>query len=302
MKYHHILEMIGHTPHIRLSRLFPDQEVWMKLEKNNPGGSLKDRIALAMVEDAEKEGTIRPGATIIEPTSGNTGIGLALVGTLKGYRVIIVMPDSMSVERRQLIRLFGAETVLTPHDKGMRGAIEKAEAIRDTIPGSWIPQQFENRSNPTVHAHTTAQEIIADFPEGIDCLIAGIGSGGHISGVGRMLKKKFPSIRIIGVEPADSPILSAGKAAAHAIQGIGAGFIPNTLDTDVPDAILTVTQEESYRFTRRLARQEGITGGISTGACLAAIARTIAGVREKKRILTFNYDSGERYLSVEGLF
>lgn len=302
MKHNSILEVIGNTPHIRLSRLFTEQEVWLKLERQNPGGSLKDRIALAMIEDAEKEGILKAGATIIEPTSGNTGVGLSLVGALKGYKVMIVMPESMSVERRKLIALYGAELILTPREKGMSGAIEKAEELQQTIPNSWIPQQFKNPSNPAIHAATTAQEILNDFQEGLDYLITGIGTGGHITGVGKELKKNFPSLQVIGVEPADSAVISGGKAGPHAIQGIGAGFIPATLDLTVLDGVVRITKEEAFEYARRLARQEGILGGISTGASLAAIAKKIPELEGNKRILTFNYDTGERYLSVEGLF
>lgn len=302
MKHNSILDVIGNTPHIRLNRLFPKQEVWLKLEKQNPGGSLKDRIALAMIEDAEKQGILKAGATIIEPTSGNTGVGLSLVGALKGYKVMIVMPESMSIERRKLIALYGSELVLTPREKGMSGAIEKAEELQREIPGSWIPQQFKNPSNPAIHAATTAQEILNDFQEGLDYLITGIGTGGHITGVGKELKKNFSSLQVIGVEPIDSAVISGGKAGPHAIQGIGAGFIPATLDLTVLDGVIRITKEEAFEYARRLARQEGILGGISTGASLAAIAKKIPELEGNKRILTFNYDTGERYLSVEGLF
>ena len=302
MKYNTILDVIGNTPHIRLSRLFPEQEVWLKLEKQNPGGSLKDRIALAMIEDAEKQGILKPGSTIIEPTSGNTGVGLSLVGALKGYKVMIVMPESMSVERRKLIALYGAELVLTPREKGMTGAIEKAEELQCEIPDSWIPQQFKNPSNPAIHAATTAREIVSDFSDGLDYLISGIGTGGHITGVGKELKKKFSSLQVIGVEPADSAVISGGKAGPHALQGIGAGFIPDTLDLNVVDGVIRITKDEAFEYTRRLVQQEGILGGISTGASLAAIAKKIPELEGKKRILTFNCDTGERYLSVEGLF
>lgn len=302
MKYNTILEIIGNTPHVRLNRLFPEQEVWIKLEKQNPAGSIKDRIALAMIEDAEKRGMLKAGATLIEPTSGNTGVGLSLVGALKGYKVIIVMPESMSVERRKLIALYGAEVVLTPREKGMAGAIERAEELQRKIAGSWIPQQFKNASNPAVHAATTAQEILNDFAEGLDYLITGIGTGGHISGVGKELKMRFPSLQIIGVEPADSAVISGGKASPHAIQGIGAGFIPDTLDLTVLDGVVRIAKEEAFGYARRLAREEGILGGISTGASLAAVAKKIPDMEGRKRILTFNYDTGERYLSVEGLF
>ncbi len=302
MKYNNILESIGKTPHVRLKKLFPNHEVWIKLEKQNPAGSIKDRIALAMVEDAERRGIIRPGDTIIEPTSGNTGVGLSFVGAVKGYRVIIVMPESMSVERRRLVALYGAELELTPREKGMKGAIARAEELQQEIPGSWIPQQFTNEANPRIHAETTAQEILADFPEGLDYLITGMGTGGHITGVGRELKKAFPSLQVIGVEPSDSPIITEGRSGPHALQGIGAGFIPDTLDITVLDSVIMIEKEEAYRFAQLLAREESILGGISTGASLAAVARKITELEKPKRILTFNYDTGERYLSIEKLF
>lgn len=302
MKYNNILETIGRTPHVRLSKLFPKQEVWIKLEKQNPGGSIKDRVALNMIEKAEKEGLLEPGSTIIEPTSGNTGVGLSLVAAYKGYRTIIVMPESMSVERRRLTAAYGARLVLTSREKGMKGAIEKAQEIQAETPRSWIPQQFSNEANPDIHARTTAQELIDDFPEGIDYLISGIGSGGHISGVGRELKKVFPSILVIGVEPEDSPVISGDHSGAHAIQGIGAGFIPETLDLTVLDSIFRITREDAFNYARRLVKEEGILGGISTGASLAAVAQKTAELRRTKRIVTFNYDTGERYLSVEGLY
>ncbi len=302
MKYNNILESIGKTPHVRLKKLFPNHEVWIKLEKQNPAGSIKDRISLAMVEDAERRGIIRPGDTIIEPTSGNTGVGLSFVGAVKGYRVIIVMPESMSVERRRLVALYGAELELTPREKGMKGAIARAEELQQEIPGSWIPQQFTNKANPRIHAETTAQEILADFPEGLDYLITGMGTGGHITGVGRELKKAFPSLQVIGVEPSDSPIITEGRSGPHALQGIGAGFIPDTLDITVLDSVIMIEKVEAYRFAQLLAREESILGGISTGASLAAVARKITELEKPKRILTFNYDTGERYLSIEKLF
>lgn len=302
MKYNNIIETIGNTPHIRLSRLFPNHEVWIKLEKQNPGGSIKDRIALAMIENAERNGLLKPGGVIIEPTSGNTGVGIGLVGIMKGYKVIIAMPESMSVERRKLISLYGAELVLTPRELGMKGAIAKAEELKDTIENSWIPQQFKNLSNPAIHAKATAQEIIADFEEGLDYLISGIGTGGHITGVGKELKKAFPAIEVLGVEPIDSPVISGGKPGPHALQGVGAGFIPDTLDVDMLDGVIKIGKEEAYEYTRKLARMEGICAGISTGASLAAVAKKCEELTERKRILTFNYDTGERYLSVEGLF
>jgi cysteine synthase A len=302
MKFDNILGVIGNTPHVRLKNLFPEQEVWIKLEKQNPGGSIKDRIAMAMIDDAEKRGILKPGGTIIEPTSGNTGVGLAMIAAVKGYKVIIVMPESMSLERRRLIALYGAELVLTPREKGMKGAIERAEELQKEIAGAWIPQQFKNPANPVIHAATTAQEIIKDFPDGLDYLITGIGTGGHITGVGHELKKKFPSIQVIGVEPVDSPIITEGRSGPHAIQGIGAGFIPETLDVEVLNSVIKITKDEAFDYARRLAKTEGILAGISTGASLAAVAKKISELDGNKRILTFNYDTGERYLSVEGLF
>ena len=302
MKADNILGLIGGTPHVRLGRLFPDHEVWMKLERQNPAGSIKDRIALAMIEDAEQQGLIRPGATLIEATSGNTGVGLAFVAAVKGYRLIIVMPESMSVERRRLMQSYGARLELTPREKGMKGAIERAKALLAEIDGSWMPRQFVNPSNPEVHARTTAREIMDDFPEGFDYFVTGIGTGGHISGVGRELKRAFPSVQIVGVEPADSPVLTEGRAGAHPIQGIGPGFVPETLDRTVIDRVTAIAGPDAFRFARRLAREEGILCGISTGAALAAVERVLAGSGVPKRVLTFGLDTGERYLSVEGLF
>ena len=285
-----------------MSKLFPNQEVWIKLEKQNPGGSLKDRIALAMIEDAEKEGLLQPGGVIIEPSSGNTGVGVSFVGMMKGYKVIIIMPESMSVERRKLISLYGAELVLTPRELGMKGAIAKAEELKESIEKGWIPQQFNNQSNPSIHARATAQEIIADFPKGFDYLITGVGTGGHITGVGSELKKLFPKIEVIAVEPTDSPVISGGNPGPHALQGLGAGFIPDTLDVNVLDSVIKVGKDEAYEYTRKMANVEGICCGISTGASLAAVAQKCAELTERKKILTFNYDTGERYLSIEGLF
>ena len=302
MKADNILGLIGGTPHVRLGRLFPEHEVWMKLERQNPAGSIKDRIALAMIEDAEQQGLIRPGATLIEATSGNTGVGLAFVAAVKGYRLIIVMPESMSVERRRLMQSYGARLELTPREKGMKGAIERAKVLLAEIDGSWMPRQFVNPSNPEVHARTTAREIMDDFPEGFDYFVTGIGTGGHISGVGRELKRVFPNVQIVGVEPADSPVLTEGRAGAHPIQGIGPGFVPETLDRTVVDRVTAITGPDAFRFTRRLAREEGILCGISTGAALAAVERVLAGSGVPKRVLTFGLDTGERYLSVEGLF
>lgn len=303
MKYSNILESIGNTPHVRLGKLFPNNEVWIKLEKQNPAGSIKDRIALAMIEDAEQKGILKPGATIIEPTSGNTGVGLSYVGAYKGYKVIIVMPEQMSVERRKLISLFGAELVLTPREKGMKGAIEKAQELNAQIENSWIPMQFENQANVEIHAKATAAEVIADFPEGFDYLITGVGTGGHITGVGRELKKKFPNIQVIAVEPVGSPVISGGAPGPHTIQGLGAGFIPGTLDLNVIDSVIKVENADAYKYAGLLAQKESILGGISTGASIAAVTQKIEELSAQgKKILTFNYDTGERYLSVDGLF
>ncbi|CVK16777.1 cysteine synthase A [Apibacter mensalis] len=304
MKINTILEAIGNTPHVRLQKIFPDHEVYIKLEKQNPGGSIKDRIALAMIEDAEKKGILKPGGTIIEPTSGNTGVGLAWVGTVKGYKVTLVMPESMSIERRRLAAAYGAELVLTPREKGMKGAIEKAEELQKNTPNSFVPQQFKNQANPRIHAQTTAEEIIQDFPNGIDILITGVGTGGHITGVGEVLKQKFPSVKIYAVEPTESPVIEGGTPGPHAIQGIGAGFIPETLDTKILDGSIQITKDEAFNYVKLLAKKEGILGGISTGASLAAVAKKIQELQLpfNSSILTFNYDTGERYFSVEGLF
>jgi len=301
-RYNSVLEAIGNTPHIRLGRLFPNHEVYIKLEKQNPGGSIKDRIVLAMIEDAEAQGLLKPGGTIIEPTSGNTGVGLAWVGAVKGYRVLITMPESMSIERRRIMSAYGAELVLTPRELGMKGAIARAEELNNEIKGSWLPQQFKNPSNPEIHRKTTAQEIINDFPEGLDLFITGVGTGGHISGVGEVLKAKFPSVKVYAVEPSDSPVISGGKPGAHAIQGIGAGFIPDTLETQVLDGTIQISKAEAFEYSQKLAKQEGILAGISTGASLAAVAKQIEELPQKAKILTINYDTGERYFSVEGLY
>jgi len=303
MKADSILSLIGNTPHLKISRLFrSDISVWLKLEKNNPGGSIKDRIALAMIEDAEKKGMLKSGSVIIEPTSGNTGIGLAMVAALKGYRIILVMPESMSVERRKIMAAYGAEFDLTPREKGMAGAIERARQLNDEIAGSWIPMQFENQANPEIHMLTTATEILNDFPDGIDYLVAGVGTGGHITGCSSILKQHFPSLRVIAVEPEASPVLSGGKAGPHPIQGLGAGFVPRILDRSLIDEIITVGREEAYSYTRRAAREEGLLAGISTGAVLAAIGGKMETFSKGSRIIAFNYDTGERYLSSEGLF
>ena len=301
MKVDHILQTIGNTPHVRINRLFgPDANVWIKSERSNPGGSIKDRIALAMVEDAEKSGALQPGGTIIEPTSGNTGIGLALVAAVKGYKLILVMPDSMSIERRRLMLAYGAQFDLTPKAQGMKGAIARAEELQTQTPGSWVPQQFENSANIEVHARDTAQEILADFPDGLDVLITGVGTGGHITGVARVLKAKFPQIKVFAVEPSDSPVISGGQPGPHAIQGLGAGFIPKNLDVSVLDGVIQVDAEPAREYARRSAREEGILVGISSGATLAAIAQKLPELPAGSRILGFNYDTGERYLSVEG--
>lgn len=302
MKLNNILEAIGNTPAVRLNKIFPDHEVWMKLEKQNPGGSIKDRIALAMIEKAEKAGKINKDTLIIEPTSGNTGVGLAMVCAVKGYKLVLVMPESMSVERRKLMSSYGAQFVLTPKEKGTSGAIAKAAEMAEAIENSWIPQQFENDANPEIHAKTTAQEILEDFPEGFDYHITGVGTGGHISAVTEVLKKKFPKLKSYAVEPKDSPVISGGSPGPHPLQGIGAGFIPKNLNTDILDGTIEVEKEEAFKFTKRLAAEEGILGGISTGASLAAITKKLGDIPKGSKILTFNYDTGERYWSVDGLF
>ena len=301
MKVDNILQTIGNTPHVRINRLFgPDANVWIKSERSNPGGSIKDRIGLAMVEDAEKSGALQPGGTIIEPTSGNTGIGLALVAAVKGYKLILVMPDSMSIERRRLMLAYGAQFDLTPKAQGMKGAIARAEELQAQTPNSWVPQQFENPSNIEVHARTTAQEILADFPDGLDVLITGVGTGGHITGVARVLKAKFPQLKVFAVEPSDSPVISGGQPGPHAIQGLGAGFIPKNLDVSLLDGVIQVEAETAREYARRSAREEGMLVGISSGATLAAIAQKLPELPAGSRVLGFNYDTGERYLSVEG--
>ena len=301
MKAHTVLETIGRTPHIRMQRLFgADAQVWIKSERSNPGGSVKDRIALAMVEDAERRGLLQPGGTIIEPTSGNTGIGLAMVAAVKGYRLILVMPDSMSVERRRLMLAYGASFDLTPREKGMKGAIARAQELLATTPGAWMPQQFENPANVEVHVHTTAQEILADFPEGIDALITGVGTGGHLTGTAKVLKARFPKLLVFAVEPAASPVISGGQPAPHPIQGIGAGFVPRNLETGLLDGVIQVEAEAAREYARRSAREEGLLVGISSGATLAAIAQKLPELPAGATVLGFNYDTGERYLSIEG--
>ena len=301
MKANTVLDTIGRTPHIRIQRLFgAGAKVWVKSERSNPGGSVKDRIALAMVEDAEQRGLLQPGGTIVEPTSGNTGIGLAMVAAVKGYKLVLVMPDSMSIERRRLMLAYGASFDLTPREKGMKGAIARAEELLRTTPGSWMPQQFENPANVEVHVQTTAQEILADFPEGIDALITGVGTGGHLSGVAKVLKAKFPKLKVFAVEPTASPVISGGAPAPHPIQGIGAGFIPRNLDTALLDGVVQVEAEAAREYARRSAREEGLLVGISSGATLAAIAQKLPELPAGATVLGFNYDTGERYLSIEG--
>ena len=303
MRFNSILESIGGTPHVRVNRLFdPRVEVWVKQERLNPAGSIKDRIALSMVEDAERRGILTPDSVIIEPTSGNTGVGLALVCAVKGYRLVLVMPESMSVERRKLMSAYGATFELTPREKGMKGAIEKATELVAATPGAWMPQQFENEANIEVHRRTTAEEIARDFPEGLDYLITGVGTGGHLTGVADVLKPRFPGLKVFAVEPDASPVISGGSPSPHPIQGIGAGFIPKNLHTDVLDGIIRVSADEALRYAARCAREEGVLVGISSGASLAAVARKLPEMADGARVLTFHYDTGERYLSIEGLF
>ena len=301
MKVDNILQTIGNTPHVRINRLFgPAANVWVKSERSNPGGSIKDRIALSMVEDAEKSGALKPGGTIIEPTSGNTGIGLAMVAAVKGYKLVLVMPDSMSVERRRLMLAYGATFELTPREKGMKGSIARAEEIVAGTPGAWMPQQFENPANIEVHVRTTAREILADFPDGLDVLITGVGTGGHITGCAQTLKAAWPKLKVFAVEPAASPVISGGAPSPHPIQGIGAGFIPKNLHTAVLDGVIQVDAEAAREMARRCAREEGMLVGISSGATLAAIAQKLPELPAGSRVLGFNYDTGERYLSIEG--
>ena len=301
MKAQSILDTIGNTPHIRINKLFgATHNVWIKSERSNPGGSIKDRIALAMVEDAEKSGALKSGGVIIEPTSGNTGIGLAMVAAVKGYKLVLVMPDSMSVERRRLMLAYGATFDLTPREKGMKGAIARAQELAATTPNSWIPQQFENPANIEVHVRTTAAEILADFPKGIDVLITGVGTGGHLTGCARLLKAKWPSLNVFAVEPAASPVISGGAPSPHPIQGIGAGFIPKNLDMSLLDGTIQVDAEPAREMARRAAREEGMLVGISSGATLAAIAQKLPEIAAGATVLGFNYDTGERYLSIEG--
>ncbi len=301
MKADNILQTIGNTPHVRINRLFgAGHNVWIKSERANPGGSIKDRIALSMVEAAEKSGALKPGATIIEPTSGNTGVGLAMVAAVKGYKLVLVMPDSMSVERRRLMLAYGASFDLTPREKGMKGAIARAQELVESTPNSWMPQQFDNPANIEVHMQTTAQEILADFPNGVDALITGVGTGGHITGCAKVLKAAWPQLKVFAVEPAASPVISGGSPAPHPIQGIGAGFIPTNLHTALLDGVIQVDAEPAREMARRCAREEGILVGISSGATLAAIAQKLPELPAGATVLGFNYDTGERYLSIEG--
>ena len=298
MKANSVIETIGNTPHVRVSRLFPDAEVWIKCERANPGGSIKDRIAAAMIEAAERDGQLQPGGTIIEPTSGNTGIGLAMVAAVKGYKLVLVMPESMSVERRRVMQAYGASFDLTPREGGMKAAIARAHELAAQTPGAWIPQQFENPANIEVHVRTSAQEILDDFPEGFDVLITGVGTGGHITACAEVLKPRWPDLRVFAVEPSASPVISGGSPAPHPIQGIGAGFVPKNLHTEVLDGVIQVEAEEAREFARRSARQEGLLVGISSGATLAAIAKKLPELPPGARVMGFNYDTGERYLSV----
>ena len=299
MKANSILDTIGNTPHIRVAKLFPDAEVWVKSERSNPGGSIKDRIGLAMIEAAERDGSLQPGGTIVEPTSGNTGIGLAMAAAVKGYKLVLVMPESMSLERRRLMLAYGATFDLTPREKGMKGAIERAIELVETTPGAWMPQQFQNEANIDVHVRTTGPEILADFADTpIDALITGVGTGGHITGVAQFLKGHWPNLKVFAVEPVASPVISGGQPGPHPIQGIGAGFIPRNLHTDLLDGVIKVDAAAAKDFARRAATEEGMLVGISSGATLAAIAQKLAELPAGSRVLGFNYDTGERYLSV----
>jgi cysteine synthase A len=303
MPFASIIDVIGNTPHVRINKLYdPRVSVWTKLERQNPGGSIKDRIGLSMIEDAEARGVLTDGSVIIEPTSGNTGIGLALVAAVKGYRLILVMPESMTIERRKLMQLYGAELDLTPRELGMKGAIARANEIAAETPGAWIPMQFENPANVDVHRRTTAEEIALDFPDGLDYIVTGVGTGGHITGVAEVLKPRWPGLRVYAVEPTLSPVLSGGTHSAHPIQGIGAGFIPAVMRTELLDGILQVAPPDAFEYARRAAREEGLLIGVSSGASLAAVAQLIPQVPDGSRILTFTYDTGERYLSVDALF
>ena len=302
MKLDTILDGIGNTSHLRIRRLFGDAQVWMKLERDNPGGSIKDRIALSMIEDAERRGVLKADSVIIEPTSGNTGIGLAMVAAVKGYKLILVMPESMSIERRRLMATYGAQFELTPREGGMPAAIAKARDMVATTPNAWMPMQFENESNVEVHRRTTADEILRDFPDGLDYLITGVGTGGHITACAQVLKPRFPNLKVFAVEPTLSPVLSGGKPSPHPLQGIGAGFVPAILKMDLLDGVIQVDKDEAYAFAQRAAREEGVLIGVSSGAALAAVAKKLPELPAGSRVLTFCYDTGERYLSIEGLF
>lgn len=303
MKFANVIEAIGNTPHIKLNQLFDDKhEVWMKVERFNPGGSIKDRIALGMIEAAEKSGDLKAGGHIVEPTSGNTGIGLAMVAAVKGYQLTLVMPESMSIERRKIMKAYGAELVLTPKEQGMGGAIAKAKEIAENLSNAWIPQQFENPANVNIHIQTTAKEIANDFPEGLDYLITGVGTGGHITGCAKVLKERFPNLKVLAVEPEKSPVISGGEKGLHKLQGIGAGFIPKNLDTALLDGVVQVSEEAAFEYCRQSALKEGLFVGISSGASLAAVQQTLAETDKPVRVLVFSYDTGERYLSMEGLF
>ena len=302
-KFNSILEAIGNTPELRINKLFdPRVEVWVKLERQNPGGSIKDRIGLAMIEDAEKRGILRPGSIIVEPTSGNTGVGLALVAAVKGYKLILVMPESFSVERRKLMAAYGATFELTPRELGMKGAIAKAREIVAETPNAWLPMQFDNPANVEVHRRTTAEEIARDFPEGLDYIFAGVGTGGHVSAVGEILRPRWPNLQVFAVEPELSPVLSGGQHSPHPIQGIGAGFIPGNYHADAVTGIVQVSAPDAFTFAVRAAREEGLFVGVSSGAVLAAVAKKLPEIKDGARILAFTYDTGERYLSVPGLF
>ncbi|WP_338869096.1 cysteine synthase A [Myxococcus stipitatus] len=303
MKANNILETIGNTPHVRINRLFPPRvTVHMKLERANPGGSIKDRIALSMIEDAEKRGLLKKNSIIIEPTSGNTGIGLAMVAAVKGYKLVLVMPESMSIERRRLMAAYGATFELTPRALGMKGAIARATELVGQVPDAWMPQQFDNEANIEVHKRTTAQEILRDFPDGLDYLITGVGTGGHITGCAEVLKQHWPKLKVFAVEPTKSPVISGGQPGPHPIQGIGAGFIPKNLHTDILDGTVQVAEEDAFEFTRRSAREEGIFVGISSGAALSAVNQKLGEMTDGSRVLCFCYDTGERYLSIDSLF
>ncbi|RDV17074.1 cysteine synthase A [Pontibacter diazotrophicus] len=303
MKAKSILEVIGNTPHVRINKLYnKNVEVWMKQERSNPGGSIKDRIALAMIEDAERKGLLNKDSVIVEPTSGNTGVGLAMVAAVKGYQIFLVMPESMSIERRRLMAAYGAKLELTPREKGMKGAIERAREMVEENNNAWMPMQFDNEANTQIHIDTTAQEILEDFPDGLDYIITGVGTGGHITAVAKVLKGRFPNLKVYAVEPSASPVLSGGQPGPHPIQGVGAGFIPSIMDTTLLDGVVQVDADEAFDYTRRAAREEGLFIGISSGASLAAVGKKIEEIPEGSKVLTFCYDTGERYLSVEGLF